>query len=349
MRKMKRNTKATAILLAALIAAAAAGCGSSESSNSSSYSSSTIPSSQVSSDSVSSEPQKLGLEGDLKYGYIKLNNVYFQADNRNNALVINWKNTTSVSTTFDDCFNVVLYLDGEKLPHKEIHQSYTTSDGFKVDSDTIYQEVSPGETVTVDYLFDLNSDANSDSILTMYVYATTDDSKAVCGECEVYLSDSSSSSAASSNSHETILNAENVSNQIILDFLNSYDLPKGKITVSESSETENGTGGSDLIAIVDLDMSSYDSPENAATDFIEFAADLSLVAENLSSYKGTNFFYYPNIENSDDACVIFCSLADGEARFSTFFMNTLSNTEMKNAIDTAYHNNLYFNARDIGF
>lgn len=345
---MKRNTKATAILLAALIAAAAAGCGSSESSNSSSYSSSTIPSSQVSSDSVSSEPQKLELEGDLKYGYIKLNNVYFQADNQNNALEINWKNTTSVSTTFDDCFNVVLYLDGEKLPHKEIHQSYTTSDGFKVDSDTIYQEVSPGETVTVDYLFDLNSDANSDSILTMFVYANSDNSKAVYGECEVY-PDSSSSSAASSNSHETILNVENVSDQIILDFLNAYDLPKGKITISESSEKENEIEGTDLIANVDLDMSSYDSPENAATDFIEFAADLSLVAENLSSYKGTNFFYYPNIENSDDACVIFCSLADGEARFSTFFMNTLSNTEMKNAIDTAYHNNLYFIARDIGF
>ena len=51
--------------------------------------------------------------------------------------------------------------------------------------------------MTVDYLFDLNLDANSDSILTMFVYANSDNSKAVYGECEVYPDSSSSSSSSS--------------------------------------------------------------------------------------------------------------------------------------------------------
>lgn len=335
---MKTREKVLAVVLAVAIGAAVAGCGTSADSSSGTIAKPVT----ASSDSA----QNLGEEGDLANGHIKITAVdYF--DTGNSFFTIEWTNSTNSATTFDKCFDVEIFQNGAKLNRTENATKMTDTSGVTYDPQELTREVQPGSTLKVYYPFDLlpNSISGDKVIydsLKISIYSKGDRSKKV----EYMHQNESTSSSDNSATSSTILSADAVSSQIILDFLNSYNLPKGSITMNEYPETGDNAGKTQLNADVYLDTTAYDSPASAAKAYIQFAADLSQKVEESMAYNSVTFFYNHGVSNTNNLCDITCTLESGKSKFSTNLMNTLSDTDWKSAMDTAYKGNAYFNERD---
>ncbi len=186
---MKRNKKAIALVLAALIAAAAAGCGSTSvssagaSSQPMTSSSSSVSEAAASEITYSDDAQNLGEEGDLANGHIKITACNFFADGLG-FWTIKWTNDTNEETTFDNCFDVQIYQNGEKLNRRENATSITNTSGVTFDPQELSREVQPGATITVYYPFDLlpNSISGDQIVydsLRISIYSKGDNSKKV--------------------------------------------------------------------------------------------------------------------------------------------------------------------------